>query len=313
MTARGPLTTLAGDALGPAAFGAMQCGEGADAAASRAMLEACLEAGIRHFDTAFSYTGGKSEQIIGGFAARDRARVFVATKVGLSGGAGRANLAAQFDVSRRRLGLDQVDLVYLHRFDPATPLDETMELFAEFHGQGWARHFGVSNFAAWQVMKADAAARRFGLSIDAIQPMFSLVKRQAEVELLPMAQSEGIAAFTYSPLGGGLLTGKYTGQRGGRITDDPKYTVRYGPAWMHEAARALTAQAERAGVHPATLAIAWIAHHPLGPVPIISGKSLDQLRPSLDGLAYALAPEAFEALSQLTPAPAPATDRLEEV
>lgn len=305
-------STLAGDALGRAAFGAMQCGQGADEAASRSMFEACLQAGIRHFDTAHSYTDGRSEELLGAFAARDRERIFVATKVGLKGGAGRDNLFAQLDLSRRRLGLEQVDLLYLHHFDPDTPLEETLEVFAEFHRKGWARHFGVSNFAAWQTMKAVMIAERLGICIDAIQPMFSLVKRQAEVEILPLARSEGLTAFTYSPLGGGLLTGKYAADGGGRLTDDPKYASRYAPAWMHEAARALKGMAEAAGTHPATLAVAWVAHHPLGPVPIVSGKSTDQLRPSLDGLAYGLSAEAFAAISRLTPTPAPATDRLEE-
>ncbi|MGE4371332.1 MAG: aldo/keto reductase [Xanthobacter sp.] len=313
MTGPRPLTTLGGQPLGPAVFGAMQCGDGADEAASHAMFEASLEAGIRHFDTAHAYTGGASEQLVGAFAAPRREQLFVATKVGLKGGAGRQNLTSQFDVSRRRLGLDQVDLLYLHRFDPDTPLEETMEVFAEFHHKGWVRHFGLSNFAAWQVMKAVGVAERLGLTVDVIQPMFSLVKRQAEVELLPMARSEGMTACTYSPLGGGLLTGKYVSHEGGRLTRDPKYSARYAPAWMFDAAAALSRIAQKVGVHPATLAVAWVLHHPCRPVPIVSGKSTQQLQPSLEGLRHSLSPEMFRALSQLTPAPAPATDRLEEV
>lgn len=310
---RPTLRTLAGAELIPAAFGAMQVGGAADEAQSRLMFECCLEQGIRHFDTAFSYTNGESERILGRFATPMRDQLFIATKAGLSGGAGRANLAAQFDDSRGRLGLDQVDLLYLHRFDPDTPLEETFEFFADLRQRGLARHFGVSNFAAWQVMKAVRVATALDLTIDVIQPMFSLVKRQAEVELLPMCTSEGILACTYSPLGGGLLTGKYAAQQSGRLTADTKYAERYAPDWMHKAAAELKEVARMEGVHPATLAVAWVAQHQDRPAPIISGKSVEQLEPSLSGLRYQLSDEIYERLSGLTPVPAPATDRLEEV
>lgn len=306
------LTTISGDTLGPAVFGAMQCGAGADARASQAMFEACLDTGIRHFDTAYSYTEGQSEKLVGRFAVKDRERIFVATKAGLSGGAGRANLTAQFDESRKRLDLDVVDLFYLHRFDPDTPLETTLDYFAELRQKGQARYFGLSNFAAWQVMKARCLATERGLAIDVIQPMFSLVKRQAEVELLPMAAGEGMSACTYSPLGGGLLTGKYAANQGGRLTADAKYASRYAPDWMHAAAADLKALADDVGVHPATLAVAWVIHHPTRPVPIISGKSVEQLAPSLAGTRHPLSVDMFARLSRLTPAPAPATDRLEE-
>ena len=195
----------------------------------RAML--ARAAGITHFDTAHVYTGGESEWLLGGFVAGD-ASVQVATKLGYDGGAGRANLVAQFDESRRRLGMDAVDLVYLHRFDPATPLEETLGVFADWQARGWLARIGLSNFAAWQVMKAQAVAHRLGTKIDAIQPMYSLVKRQAEVELLPMAADQGITAYTYSPLGGGLLTGKYAAGGAGRLTEDSRYAARYGQGAM---------------------------------------------------------------------------------
>jgi aryl-alcohol dehydrogenase-like predicted oxidoreductase len=163
----------------------MQCGGRADAAQSMAMFHACHAAGLRHFDTAWIYTDGASETLLGQFA-RDH-DILIATKVGYSGGAGRANLTAQFDTSRKRLGRDGVDLLYLHRFDPDTPLVETLTVFAEWQSRGLIARIGLSNFAAWQVMKAQAVAAALGTRIDAIQPMYSLVKRQAEVELLPMA------------------------------------------------------------------------------------------------------------------------------
>lgn len=293
-----------------AAFGCMQFGGRADEAAARAMFDACLAAGITHFDTANGYTDGASETLLGRFAAPLRERLFIATKAGYTGGAGRANLRAQFDESRRRLGMDAVDLLYLHRFDPDTALDETIETFARLQSDGLIRQIGVSNFAAWQVMKAQAVAARMGTRIDAIQPMYNLVKRQAEVEILPMAADQRIHVYTYSPLGGGLLTGKYANGGSGRLTEDSRYAARYAPEAMHAAAVALSRLADGAGIPAATLAVAWVMAR--GVAPILSARSADQLVPSLAALGLRLSPDLDARLSALVPAPPPATDRLEE-
>ncbi|MGA1613350.1 MAG: aldo/keto reductase, partial [Lutimaribacter sp.] len=192
------------------AFGAMQFGGTASAADAAELYAACRAAGITHFDTAHAYTNGASERLLGDLVRPARAAVFVATKAGYVGGSSRQNILSTFDESRQRLQLDHVDLLYLHRFDDATPLEETFETLAKLQSDGLITHIGVSNFAAWQVMKAQAVAAKLGTSISHIQPMYNLVKRQAEVEILPMAQAEGLVPCTYSPLGGGLLTGKYS-------------------------------------------------------------------------------------------------------
>lgn len=294
----------------PLAFGAMQCGGRADAAQSMAMFDACHAAGLRHFDTAWIYTDGASETLLGQFAkGRD---LQIATKIGYEGGAGRANLAAQFETSRKRLDCP-VDLLYLHRFDPDTPLDESLEVLARWQSDGLIARIGLSNFAAWQVMKAQAAAQRLGTKIDAIQPMYSLVKRQAEVELLPMAADQAIAVYGYSPLGGGLLTGKYAaGAAAGRLSEDTRYAARYAPDYMARAAAELAALAAELACHPATLAVAWAKCHPSRPVPLISGRNADQLAPSLAAAEYSMTAETYARISALSPAPPPATDRLEE-
>ena len=116
------------------AFGTMQFGDAADEAASRAMFDACLGAGITHFDTAHLYTDGAAETLLGRFAAAHRDRLTIATKAGYSGGAGRENILAQFDISRQRLGMDKVEILYLPRFDPKTPLEETLETCGPNHG-----------------------------------------------------------------------------------------------------------------------------------------------------------------------------------
>ncbi|WP_372894139.1 aldo/keto reductase, partial [Rhodosalinus sp.] len=222
-------------------------------------------------------------------------------------------LQAQFDASRRRLGMDRVEILYLHRWDPEAPLERTMDWFAETQAAGRIAHIGLSNLAAWQVMKAQALAAARGTRIDVIQPMYNLVKRQAEVELLPMCAAEGILPVPYSPLGGGLLTGKYArAGASGRLAQNDRYARRYGPRWMHAAAAALTGIAAELGTHPATLAAAWVASHPARPVPILSARSAEQLAPSLEATAYPMDDSLRARLSALTPTPPPATDRLEE-
>ena len=294
------------------AFGTMQFGGAADEAASRAMFDACLDAGITHFDTAHLYTDGASETLLGRFAAPHRDRLVIATKAGYSGGAGAANIRAQFDLSRQRLGMDHVDILYLHRFDPETPLEETLECFADLKARGQIGHVGLSNFAAWQVMKAACIGARLDLPVSILQPMYSLVKRQAEVEILPMAASEGMVVAGYSPLAGGLLTGKYARGETGRLTGNERYAIRYGQDWMRDAATALVAIAAEMGSDPATLAVAWAARHPARPVPIISGRSAEQIAPSLAAVDFDMDDALYHRLAALTPTPPPATDRTEE-
>mgnify|MGYP001813279980 FL=1 len=306
------LKALDGKYASPLCFGCMQFGGTADAAASRAMFDACRDAGINFFDTAHTYTAGQSEELLGGFIKHDRDALIVATKTGYTGGSGRENIRAQFNESQSRLGLDVVDILYLHRWDPKTPLLETFEALRELQAQGKIRHIGVSNFAAWQVMKAQAVAEQLGTRIDIIQPMYSLIKRQAEVELFPMALSEDIAVAPYSPLGSGLLTGKYQAGGKGRLSTDKRYAARYGQAWMAETAQALSALAGKWGTDPATLAVAWAAKHPAVSAPIISGRTAQQLEASLKALSVFLTAEQYSQIEALSARPAPATDRLEE-
>jgi len=211
-----------------------------------------------------------------------------------------------------QFGGNSVDLLYLHRFDDDTPLEETFSTLAKMQQAGLFRHIGVSNYSAWQVMKAQAVAKSLGTQIDVIQPMYNLVKRQAEVEVIPMAFDQGIKIVPYSPLGGGLLTGKYAKGETGRITEDTRYAERYSQKWMHDAARDLSEFAAMEGVSPATLAVAWVAAHKSGPAPIISARSVEQLAPSLAAVDFKMSDHLYDTLTALTPTPPPATDRLEE-
>lgn len=306
------LTSPDGTPASPFAFGTMQFGGRADAAQSAQIYAACRAAGITHFDTAWVYTDGHSETILGQLIKDEREKLIIASKVGYSGGAGAENLQAQFDTSRSRLQLDCIDVLYLHRFDAQTDLRETLEWFAVRKQAGDIRYLGLSNFAAWQVMKAQMLGAEFDLVTDILQPMYSLVKRQAEVEILPMCTDQGIAIAPYSPLGGGLLTGKYATGETGRLSEDARYNSRYGQTWMHDTARDLSTLAQSLGVSPATLAVAWAAAHPAAPMPIVSGRTAEQIAPSLAALEFEMTPELYQQIAALSPQPAPATDRLEE-
>lgn len=307
-----PLTSPDGTPASRLAFGTMQFGGRADDAASRAMFDASLAAGITHFDTAHVYNDGASEKLLGGMLGDQRDQLIIATKAAYTGGGSKANITGTFEISRQRLNLDVVDVLYMHRFDPDTDLHESMEAFAELKTAGKIRYVGVSNFAAWQVVKAIGIAAKFDLTVDILQPMYNLVKRQAEVEILPMCADQGVACAPYSPLGGGLLTGKYAAGGGGRLTEDDRYAARYGLDWMHAAAAGLSEVAAAVGVDAATLAVAWAAAHPMGPTPIISARSAAQLKPSLAAMDYEMSPALYARLAALSPTPPPATDRIEE-
>ena len=306
------LTSPNGTPASRLAFGTMQFGGKADRAQSREMFEACIAAGITHFDTAHVYTDGASETLLGSFLGDRRDDLIIATKAAYNGGASRANILSSAETSRQRLGLDTLDVLYLHRFDAETDLRESFEAFAELREKGHIRLIGLSNFAAWQVVKAAGIAAGFGLDIAVIQPMYNLVKRQAEVEILPMADDLGILVAPYSPLGGGLLTGKYAEGASGRLTEDERYAARYAPEGMHAAAAGLAELAREVGTSAATLAVAWVAAHPTGPSPIISARNAAQLRPSLDALTFEMSEALYARIAALSPTPPPATDRLEE-
>ncbi len=298
--------------LSPLTFGTMQFGGKADVDQSRAMYEAARASGITHFDTAHVYNEGHAETLLGQFMAPERDGLVVATKVGYTGGAGRTNLFAQFDECRTRLAMDHVDILYLHRFDPDTPMEETMDAFATLKARRQITYIGLSNFAAWQVMKAQAVAERFDLAVSIFQPMYSLVKRQAEVEILPMCVDQGIEIAPYSPLGGGVLTGKYLRGETGRLTSDERYAQRYATHWIADTTQELVNLAEELGYDPAVLAVAWCMAHPSRPRPIISARTAEQLGPSLAALDFKMSEALYDRISALAPKPAPATDRLDE-
>ena len=296
-------------------FGTMQFGAGASPEDSAAMYAACRDAGINFFDTAYVYTQGRSEEILGTLIAKERADIILVTKAGAEGGCSAKNIRTQLEASLTRLNQDYTDIFFLHRFDDKVPLEQSFAELAALKEQGKFYHLGVSNFAAWQVMKAQGIANLHGYpAIEILQPMYNLVKRQAEVEILPMAAAEELAVISYSPLGGGLLTGKYRGgiAAEGRFSWDQKYATRYGQDWMHQAANQLFEIAAEVGTAPAALAVAWVAKNPAITAPIISARNIEQLAPSLAATEIHLEESVYARLNALVPTPPPATDRLEE-
>jgi aryl-alcohol dehydrogenase-like predicted oxidoreductase len=305
-------------------FGTMSFGGVADKATSKAMFEACREAGVNFFDCADVYEQGKSEEILGDFIQYCRDEVVITSKVYFrtgkdvnAMGASRYHIVRAIEGTLRRLKTDYIDLYFIHRFDERTPLEETLRTLDDLVRQGKILYIGVSNYAAWQVAKAMGIAAKEGwANIACIQPMYNLVKRQAEVEILPMALSEKIGVISYSPLGGGLLTGKYLKEKStakGRLSENEMYQIRYGEQWMQQVTSDFVAVAKEYGYHPVSLAIAWVQAHPAITAPIIGARNVSQLMPCLDASAINMTDELYHTISKLSYQPPLATDRNEEL
>ncbi|MCL5776820.1 aldo/keto reductase [Limibaculum sp. FT325] len=301
-------------------MGTMSFGREADEAESARIYAACREAGIDFFDCANIYADGRSEEILGRLIATERDRIVLTSKVGMeraglaAGGLGRRHIRESVETSLRRLGTDRLDVLFVHRFDPETPVDETLRTLDDLVSAGKVHHLGASNWAAWQIARALGQSERRGWArIDVLQPMYSLVKRQAEVEILPLAEAEGLGVIPYSPVGGGLLSGKYRDPAAaGRIRANESYVRRYGEEWMFDTAARFADFAEGHGWHPVSLALAWVAGHPAVTAPIIGARDVAQLRPALAALDIPMSAELREEIGRLSRRPPPATDRLEE-
>jgi aryl-alcohol dehydrogenase-like predicted oxidoreductase len=313
-------TGVAVSALG---FGTMSFGGDADEEVSRQLFQRCRDAGINFFDCADVYQKGRAEEILGRLIRAARDDIVLASKAYFplspdvnAQGASRRYLTRAVEDSLRRLGTDRIDIYYIHRFDGKTALEESLRALDDLIRQGKVVYLGASNFAAWQVEKALGVSALHGwASFKCIQPMYNLIKRQAEVEILPMAQAENLAVFCYSPMAGGLLSGKYnsaTQSGSGRISTSPAYQVRYGAPGVFATAERFANFARERGFEPAALAVAWAASHPAIAAPLIGARNVQQLEWSLRALEIPMTPELRSEISALSPEPPPATDRSEE-
>lgn len=309
--------------VSPLCFGTMSFGGDADEETSAALYAAVRDRGINFLDCADAYQKGQAEEILGRLMAHEREQLVITTKVHFNDGSGpnagglnRRHMTRGVEASLRRLGTDRVEVLFMHHWDPLTPMEEVLRTCEDLVRSGKVLHIGLSNWTAWQIAKSLGIQRFEGWSrVDVLQPMYNLVKRQAEVEILPLAAEEQLGVITYSPVGGGLLSGKYgrnVRPETGRLVDNSKYGSRYGPDWMKEVAADFTELAGELGVHPVTLAVAWVRTNPAVTAPIIGARSVEQLMPSLDALDHPMDAELRARITALSPTPAPATDRLEE-
>ena len=305
----------------PLCFGTMTFGDGASERTSLDLYARCRAHGITHFDCANIYADGEAESILGKLVRRERDAVCISTKAyypmpshGLAGGLTKDELTTSLDNSLKRLRTDYVDVFYLHSFDQEVPLAETLATIDDFVRSGKVRYVGVSNFAAWQVMKANSIASSNSYApVSIIQPMYNVLKRQCESELLPMAAAERLKVYAYGPVAGGFLTGKHiAGFERGRFATSAMYRKRYGNERYFDATRRFVTIATRLDVSPATLAIAWVVSNPGITAPIVGARNLVQLATALDAIEFALSDEDRQQISDISDEPAIATDRSEE-
>ena len=305
------------------AFGTMSFGGDADEATSAALFARCLDAGINVFDCADVYAKGRSEEILGRLMREKRNSLVLTTKAYFPTGDGpndrgslRYHLVRSVEASLSRLGTDRIDVFFLHRFDESTDLEESLRAVDDLVRAGKILYPAVSNFAAWQAMKALGIGRAKGYQpIVAIQPQYSLAKRQAEVEILPMAASERLAVFPYSPLGGGLLSGKFGRSERpseGRLVTNEMYKKRFGESDDYVLAERFRELAGERGIHPVTLAVAWAMHHPSVTAPLLGARNVAQLEPALAAADLSMDAAFRREISALSRTPPLATDRADE-
>lgn len=285
--------------LAPLILGTMTFGDTVDAAGARRLLDAALDAGITHIDTANGYAGGETERILAGLLKGRRDRVTLATKAGMPHpDAGEhaplstAGLRASVDGSLARLGTDHVELFYLHQPDRATPLTETLSTVADLVAEGKIGALGVSNFAAWQIGEVNRVADEVGAPRPIVaQQLYNLLARRIEDEYAEFAAVTGLVTMVYNPLGGGLLTGRHSfdaDPADGRFGDSrlaQMYKQRYWNTAIFDAIEALGTIAEKAVVPLTELALRWLLSKPAtGPI-LLGGSKVSHLRANIAVLA----------------------------
>ena len=264
------------------------------------IIHAFLDAGGNHIDTANVYAGGRSEEIVGTAIQDHRTQVVLATKVRFSMGDGpndqglsRYHILNSVEDSLRRLKTDYIDLLYMHCWDPVTPIEESLNTFNDLVAQGKVRYIGVSNFKAWQLMKALAVSDANGWArFIAAQYQYSLVERDIEREYIDLCLSEGVGIVPWGPLGGGFLSGKYRSDQqpespnNGRLATTPDY---YEEAWTRRATdknwQILEVMEQIIADHPETthsqVALAWLIAQPGIDSVVLGVRTMEQLQDNL--------------------------------
>ena len=283
-------------------------------AGAKRQIDMCLDAGVNLFDTANIYSGGQSEAILGEAISGRRDDLLLATKVRMSVGEGpndtglsRHHIIRQCEESLRRLGTDYVDLYQVHEWDGLTPLEETLEALDTLVRSGKVRYVGSSNYAGWQLMKALGISERFGLQRYVSQQIhYTLQAREAEYELVPVALDQGCSILVWSPLAGGLLSGKYR-------RDEDASEGRHVEGWdeppvrdadkLYDIVDALVEIAEGRGVSAAQVALAWLLGRPSVASVIIGARTNEQLADNLGAAELGLSEEERRRLNEVSAPP----------
>jgi aryl-alcohol dehydrogenase (NADP+) len=282
-----------------------------DEDAARPFFRRAIEAGINFFDTADMYSLGASEEVTGR-ALRElgnRDELVIATKVFFPmtpgpnmGGLSRKHILSAIDASLRRLGVDYIDLYQIHRLDPATPFEETLEALHDVVKSGKARYIGASSMFAWQFAKMlNTSQARGWTRFVSMQPHYNLVYREEEREMLPLCVDEGIGVIPWSPLARGFLAGNRTRDRQGGTarsqTDDYAHQMYYADSDFTIVERVVEI-AKRRGTAPAQIALAWVLNRPGVTAPIVGASKLEQLEQSIAAVELTLSAEEMSFLEE---------------
>jgi aryl-alcohol dehydrogenase-like predicted oxidoreductase len=288
-----------------------------DAEEARRLIDICLEAGVNLFDTADVYSGGASEEVLGAALKGRRDRALLSTKTSLpmgdgpnDAGSSRFRLIRAVEDALKRLGTDYIDLLQLHAFDAFTPVEEILSTLDTLIRDGKVRYVGVSNFSGWQIMKALAAADRFGWPrYVAHQVYYSLLGRDYEWDLMPLGADQGLGALVWSPLGWGRLTGKI--RRGTPLPEGSRLheTASFGPPVEDEhlfrVVDVLERVAEETGKTVPQVALNWLMGRPTVASVIIGARNEAQLRQNLGAIGWTLSAEQITALDAASAVTAP--------
>ncbi|RIK54380.1 MAG: aldo/keto reductase [Chloroflexi bacterium] len=296
-------------------LGTMTFGHGTDEAEAKAIVDLALEAGINFFDTANSYSNGRSEELLGKALKGRRRDAVVATKFFNPMGSGpndsgmsRVHIMQAIEDSLRRLQMDYVDLYYIHHVDRETPLEEMLRALDDLVHQGKVRYIACSNYEAWRLMEALWISDSKNLArFECYQPQYSLVVRDIEQEIMPICRLKGLGVVVWSPLAGGFLTGKYKpGERsvsGTRSDEGWAYPKQYFAANADETLATLLETSQALGRSPAQVAIRWVLEQPGLTSAIVGARTADQLRDNLGATGWRLEGEALETLNRVSHLP----------
>ncbi len=286
-------------------------------AEAKRLVDICLEAGVTLFDSADGYSGGLAEEILGQALEGRRDRVLISTKATFRSGDGpndvgssRFHLVQAVESSLRRLRTDHIDLFELHGFDAMTPVEETLKTLDDLVRVGKMRYIGCSNFSGWHLMKSLAASDRLGLSrYVAHQAYYSLIGRDYEWELMPLALDQGVGTVVWSPLGWARLTGKY--RRGAprpavsRINSPAAEGRTVPDEYLYRVVDAIDEVAKETGKTVPQIALNWLLQRPTVSTLIVGARTEEQLRDNLGAVGWKLTPQQVARLDTASEAPMP--------